>query len=1046
VCLLAGAAFQAAPAVAACPNEVFRTGPSANLPECRAYELVTPADTGGAQIVSDPSAGAYHNFPYPLLHASGNSLIFALGGGALTGSPSPGLNDRYRAQRTAAGWTSEYIGPTAAQTTRPVPGGVSTDHQYYFLNAGFGDYELEPEATLEAPYGGKEANYLRKPNGEFELIAKGSLGSAPEANGRYISPGASHVIFTARTQLEPQAPPSGTETIYDRTPGGPTQVVSLLPGNVTPTEGFTAYQEASPDGTTVAFFQQPSEFSIENLHLYVRLDNSVTKEVARSNGVVVGKELTCEGSGSTSGSYQWLRNGAPIGGATSATYTAAAADQGKTLQCQVTASSGEGESIQASLPPVVVAPYEGKDPPYVRSPPVIVSTLHQGFAEVGEPLTCEPGAWEENPSYSYQWFRDGVEISGATGAVYIPVGADDGKALQCRLTATNVDGVAVGYSEPIPVHPAPPLASSEPLVANVTNPGNAPVAGDQLSCSDGSWTGTPTFSYQWLRNGAAIPGATAADYTVTFPADEAASLQCVVTASAAGGTVQAIAAPLVAEPQPGVTPPEAGAAAGTNVAAVEGSVEAGGGAYCNAGMWSGEPTISVQWLRDGAEIAGETDVFYVPTSADIGSLLQCRVSATNAGGTTVAVDAGAAYGARYVIPAVPFPSASLQSIGLTFAGIRGDQVFYVDRAGFFGQVDGDLYSYDIETGSTTRITGNLGDASFTYVSPDGSHVFFLSEKQIGGEGAAGESNLYVWARGDGSTHLIATVAPRDRDAAGLDYWAGSVGPSQANNAGPGLVHARSTPDGSVFLFETSARLTSFDNTEVNPEACGESYAGGQGCAELYVYDTTSQGLTCVSCPPLNPGPATGQASLASVSSPHHAPAHLTIDGSIVFFESTEDLLPQDTNERRDVYRWKRGDGLALISTGQSVVSSRIYAMTPTGSDIAFLTQERLLPEDHNEGSVRVYDARVNGGFPPPEDTVTEPCAGDACQGSSSAAPPVPNIGSSSLNGGGNLHPKLHCPKGKRRVVRHGKERCVKRKRHGHRRHHRRAGHKHESTR
>ena len=69
--------------------------------------------------------------------------------------------------------------------------------------------------------------------------------------------------------------------------------------------------------------------------------------------------------------------------------------------------------------------------------------------------------------------------------------------------------------------------------------------------------------------------------------------------------------------------------------------------------------------------------------------------------------------------------------------------------------------------------------------------------------------------------------------------------------------------------------------------------------------------------------------------------------------------------------------------------------------------------------------------------MTEPCSGDACQGTPSAAPDTPGNATSQIVGQGNLTPK-RCGNGRRSVVRSGKTVCVKAKKHK-KRHHKRAG-------
>lgn len=95
---------------------------------------------------------------------------------------------------------------------------------------------------------------------------------------------------------------------------------------------------------------------------------------------------------------------------------------------------GLGFSISA----LAVRSCQGSSP--VSSVPPAIS----GTQTVGQTLTVSAGTWSGTPvpSYTYQWKRAGINISGATSSTYLLLTADQGKDVSCDVTATNASGSA----------------------------------------------------------------------------------------------------------------------------------------------------------------------------------------------------------------------------------------------------------------------------------------------------------------------------------------------------------------------------------------------------------------------------------------------------------------------------------------------------------------------------------------------------------------------------------------------------------------------------
>ncbi len=158
--------------------------------------------------------------------------------------------------------------------------------------------------------------------------------------------------------------------------------------------------------------------------------------------------------------------------------------------------------------------------------------------------------------------------------------------------------------------------------------------GSTLSCTTGTWTGspTPTYTYQWQRGGVNIGSATASTYTLV-DADDATNVRCVVTATNSVGNASANSnAVAITEPVPTISV----------APAVTGTTGVGDTLTCTTGTWLNQGgtvhTYAYQWKRDGVNIAGQTAATHVIVSADQGTALICAVTATNTGGASTAAD------------------------------------------------------------------------------------------------------------------------------------------------------------------------------------------------------------------------------------------------------------------------------------------------------------------------------------------------------------------------------------------------------------------------
>lgn len=150
-----------------------------------------------------------------------------------------------------------------------------------------------------------------------------------------------------------------------------------------------------------------------------------------------------------------------------------------------------------------------------------------GEPYVGETLIARPNSISDADgidfaSATYQWLRDGVEIPGAVQTEYLVSEADVAAQISVRFTYTDFQGT----EEVVTSYPEDPVAAVGVSVPDDVQPYNDlvilgdAVVGESLTArpnavTDENGIDPTSVSFQWLRDGEEIVGATGQVYDVT---------------------------------------------------------------------------------------------------------------------------------------------------------------------------------------------------------------------------------------------------------------------------------------------------------------------------------------------------------------------------------------------------------------------------------------------------------------------------------------------------------------------------------------------------
>ena len=341
--------------------------------------------------------------------------------------------------------------------------------------------------------------------------------------------------------------------------------------------------------------------------------------------------------------YQWIRNNAEIAGQTDPTYTLVSADEGKVIKVKVSfLDDSNNQETRTSAATVAVAPRPNSPPtgaPIINGTPQVRRTLTVDTSEIADADGMETAV------FRYQWFAASdfatLEFHGETSPTYTLAPLSEGLAIKVKVSFTDDRG----HSETLTSAATEAVIAAEPNSEPTGLPtiGGTPQVGETLTAdtsaiNDANGLANVSYSYQWVGSKSVFDDDTGTSYILTFeipgqagstytlaPADEGWTFEVKVSFTDDAGNAESLtsAATGEVEAKPNTAP--------TGEPTISGTPQVDETLTADTSAISDEDGLSnvsyqYQWLRDGADIAGQTNSTYRLVSADQDKTIKVRVT------------------------------------------------------------------------------------------------------------------------------------------------------------------------------------------------------------------------------------------------------------------------------------------------------------------------------------------------------------------------------------------------------------------------------------